>query len=135
MDIAKFRRFMALREERDTAKKVLKDAEAAYRAAEDEIFEILEDSPHVGTTKLDLGSPYGATSFLPRTTLYGRVIDDDAAAKYYRARGEGEEVVGAKFVMARVNEEVRGLKEQGQSMPPGVTYYEKRGVTVTTQKG
>lgn len=134
IDVKQFRRLMALREARDLAKKAADAAEEEYREAEADAFEALEDSPHAGTVKLDLGEPYGVVSFLPRTTVYGRIIDQDAALEHYENRAMVEEITVPKFSGKRINEEVRNHREQGLPMPPGVTYYERRNVTITKQK-
>lgn len=135
-DIAQLRRLMELREERDTKKTAAKKAEEAYQEAEMELFERLSDGPVSRLNNVDLGPPWGKVSFGARETYYGRVIKgmEDVARDYYAQHGIENVVTEPKFVMARINEEVRTRKEQGQSMPPGIDFYARRGVTVTRQK-
>ena len=131
--VAKLRRFMELRDKRDQDKKAAAASEKEYRDAETDVYEALEENPIAGTIKVDLGAPWGIVSFLPRTTYFGRVVDQDQALTYYEQRAM-EEVTAPKFVMKRINDEVRDRLEQGKSMPPGIDYYAKRGVTITRQK-
>lgn len=131
---ATLRRFMELREARDEAKKTHDTAKKAYEEAELDLFEILNDSSLKGALKVDLGEPWGTVSFLPRETYYGKIIDEDEAVKHYEQRAMIDEVSAPKFVMARINEEVREAMEGNGDMPPGVDFYAKRGVSVTRQK-
>lgn len=132
--IAAGRRLMELRQERDVADKAAKTAEKEYRDAEADLYEMMEEGGAVGTQKVDLGQPWGVVSFLNRTTYFGRIVDQDKALEHYLNRGMGDEVSAPKFVMRRINDEVRDCLEQGKDMPPGVDYYSRRGVTITKQK-
>lgn len=132
--ISKLRRLMEARQQRDEDKKAAEQSEKDYRELEAEVYEELDENPVQGTVKVDLGDPYGVVSFAPRETYFGRIIDEDAAAEYYEQRAMMEEVSAPKFVMRRINEEVRDRIEQGQNMPPGVDFYARRGVTITRQK-
>ena len=84
--------------------------------------------------KIPLGQPWGTITFQPRETIYGRIIDDEAALEYYEGRAMQDDVTAPKFVMARINEEVRERHENGEKMPPGIDYYPKRFVSVTRPK-
>lgn len=125
---------MEARQKRDESKTQLEADEKDYREMEAEVYEALEDNPVQGTVKVDLGEPWGVVSFGPRETYFGRVIDDDEAAEYFEQRAMMDEVSKPKFVMKRINEEVRDRIEQGMKMPPGIDYYARRGVTITRQK-
>jgi hypothetical protein len=129
------RRLMELRQHRDEAKVAAETSEKAYREAEADVYEALEESGIKSTVKVDLGEPWGTVSFKTRETYYGKIYDADAALAYYDQRGLTPDMTNPKFVMKRVNEEVRSRVEQGESMPPGVDYYANRGVTITRQKG
>ena len=125
---------MEARTTRDEAKVALEEAEVDFRACEADVFEALEDSDVQGTVKVDLGSPWGTVSFRTRQTLFGRIIDEDAALRYFEGRAMIDEVSAPKFVKRRINEIVRDHHEQGMDMPPGIDYYPQRGVTITRQK-
>lgn len=133
--VSRLRRLMELRQKRDEAKTAAESAEKEYRQVETEVYEELAENPIQGTLKVDLGEPWGVVSFLGRETYFGRVVDKNAAYEYYEQRAMVDELTEPKFVMRRVNDEVRAALEQGASMPPGVDYYARRGVTITRQKG
>lgn len=137
--ISQLRRLMELREASDEADKEAKRTKAAYREAEAELFDQLTD-PDTGAIgrlpNVDLGPPFGRVSFGARETYYGRIIPgkEQEALEFYKSRGQMEEVAQPKFVMKRINEEVREAIEQGRPMPPGIDFYANRGVTITRQK-
>lgn len=133
-NLAKLRRFLELREKRDEAKTALDTAEKDYREAEADVYEALTEAELKGAIKVDLGDGFGTVSFSPRTTYFGRIIDKEAAEEYYAQRAMLEDVSEIKFSMARIHEEIRERLENGESPPPGMDYYSRRGVTVTRQK-
>jgi hypothetical protein len=132
--INQLRRLMDARVKRDEDAVKAKRSEETYREVEAEVYEAFEDSGTVGTIKADLGEPHGIVSFRTRETYFGKIVDEDAALEYYEQRAQIDEVTQPKFTMARINEEVRDRIEQGQSMPPGVTFTARRGMTITRQK-
>lgn len=132
--VSKLRRLMELREKRDETKKAAETAESDYREHEAEVYEALEENPVKGTLKVDLGDPWGIVSFSPRETYFGRIIDDAKALEHFEQRAMVDELTSPKFVMKRVNEIVRDVREQGGDMPPGLDFYARRGVTITRQK-
>jgi hypothetical protein len=129
---------MELREASDEADKAAKSAKAEFREAEADLFDKLTD-PDTGDVRrippVDLGPPFGRVAFQARETYYGRIIDEQAALEHFRSKGVLEEVASPKFVMKRINEEVREAIEAGVSPPPGTDFYANRGVTITRQKG
>ena len=138
--IAKCRRFIELRERKDELEQAAKDAKDAYHAMEAEVWEELApDDPNdpdykLTAHKVPLGQPWGTITFQPRETAYGRIIDDEAALRYYEGRAMSDDVTAPKFVMARINEEVRERLDAGEAMPPGVDHYKRRFVSVTRPK-
>ncbi len=136
-DIAQLRRLMELRQERDDTEAAAKAAKQAYQEAEIELFEELSEGPVSRLNNVDLGPPWGKVSFGSRETYYGRIIKgmEEDALTYYREREMGDVVTEPKFVMKRINEEVRQRRESGEHMPPGIDWYARRGVTITRQKG
>lgn len=138
--INKMRRFVELREKRDELAEAYKVAKEEYAELEAEVWdELAPDDPNspdykLGAIKVPLGQPWGTITFQPRETIYGRIIDDEAALEHYDQRAMLDDVSAPKFVMARINEEVREKKENGEAMPPGVDYYAKRFVSITRPK-
>lgn len=130
------RRLMELREEKEQTAKAAKSAEAAYREAEEELADALNSGPVKRINNVDLGEPWGKVSFGYRETAYGRIIPgaEKVALKHYESRGLKDEYTNPKFVMKRLNEEVRQRLEANEDMPPGVDYYYRRGVTVSSAK-
>lgn len=135
-DIARLRRLMELRERRDRLDRELKEAKEEYSEAELELFEILDDGPVRRLNNVDLGPPWGKVSFGARETHYGRIIPgaEEQALEHYEQRAMVDQVTAPKFVMKRINEEVRDCIEQNKPMPPGIDYFTRRGVTITRQK-
>lgn len=133
--LSKLRRLMELRAARDELVIAQKESERAYRDAETEVYEELSDAAVVGTVKVNLGEPWGVVSFLPRETYFGKIIDPQKALEHYNDRAMLEEMTEPKFAMKRINEEVRECLEQGSTIPDGLDYYARRGVTITRQKG
>lgn len=123
------------------ARQAFEEAEAAAKAARRErdeieldVFDRFEDSGFEGTLKVDLGEPWGVVAFRTRETYYAQIVDADQVQDHYEQRAMMDEVSAPRFVMARLNEDVRQALELGQSLPPGLSFYAKRGMTVTRQK-
>jgi hypothetical protein len=133
-DKAMLRRLLEARQAHDEAKMAEKAAKEAKDQIEQEVFDRFEESGQEGTLKVNLGEPWGTVAFRTRETFYARIIDPDEAADYYEQRAMMDEVSAPKFVMARLNEEVREAIDQGAKLPPGLDYYANRGMTVTRQK-
>lgn len=135
--IQQCRRFMELREKRDALKVAAKEANEDYEEAEADIWEELAPSDptqKMASQKVPLGDPWGTVTFGPREVPYARVIDADKALEHYNNRALTEEVTSAKFVMKRLNEEVRECIEEGADLPPGLDFYKKRYVSITRPK-
>jgi len=127
---------MELRAAKDETELAAKNAKTEYQEAEADLYEKLNSGPLSRLSNVDLGEPWGKVSFQSRTTYYGRIIpgEEDKALAHYEQRAMMEEVTAPKFVMKRINEEVRDCVEQNKDMPPGIDYYANRGVTITRQK-
>lgn len=135
--IAKCRRFVEARQKRDRAKAAAKEAEDDYRELEAEVHDMLtpEDPLAKATAvKVPLGEPWGTVTFQPRATDYARIIDDEKAVEWAEGRALIDEFTAPKFVMARLNEEVREARDEGKPLPDGVDFYTKRFVTITIPK-
>ena len=132
--LSKLRRFLELRDARDTTKVAAEQAEEDYRHAEAELWDNLDESAVKGGIKVDLGEPWGVVRFSPRETFYGRVLDSDAALDYFEQTAQVDEFTKPKIVAARVNELVRERIESGQPMPDGIDWYARRFVAITRTK-
>src|SRR3954465_9303697 len=128
------RRLLEARQELEAASAAEKAARKDHNEVELDVFERFEESGQMGTLKVDLGEPWGVVSFRTRETHYAKIIDQDEVQDYYEKRAMMEEVSAPKFVMKRLNGDVREAIELGQQPPPGLSYYTDRGVTVTRQK-
>lgn len=128
---SKFRRLAELREERDIDKKASENSEAAYREYEAELFEAVEESALRGTVEFDFGGDLGKIRFQPRRTIYGRVIDKNAALDAFENEALVDEMTAPKIEARRLNEYVRDRLENGQELPDGVDYYERRYFTIS----
>ena len=128
---SKFRRLAELREERDFAKKTAETAESAYREYEAELFGVVEDSALRGTIEFDFGGDLGTIRFQPRSTIYGRVIDKFAALESLENEALLDEMTAPKVEARRLNEYVRDRMENGQELPDGIDYYERRFFTIS----
>lgn len=133
-DVArKLLRLVEAREKRDLDKAAAERSEKEYRAIEGDVWEALEDSPLKPPYKVDLGE-HGVVRFHPKQTIYGKIIDEDKALEYFEQRAMLDEVTAPKFAKKVINEMVRELHEQGESMPPGVDFSPTRYVQITRQK-
>lgn len=128
---SKFRRLAELREDRDIAKKTAETAEGEYREYEAELFVAIEDSSLRGTVEFDFGGDLGIIRFQPRSTIYGRVIDKNAALDAFENEALVDEMVAPKIEARRLNEYVRDRLESGQELPDGVGYYERKFFTIS----
>lgn len=130
---AQLRRLMELRDKRDETKIAADKAEHDYREAEADAFEALKDIK--GAIKVDLGAPWGETSFRSREQHFAQIINEDEMLAYYENRAMIDEITTAKPRMKVLNEHVRDAREQGLDPPPGLGWTTRRGVTITRQKG
>lgn len=130
----KFRRLYELRQERDEAKTAATNAEKAYRVYEAELWDEVEESPFTGSFKLDLGAPYGEVGFQAKETMYGRLLDKEAARKFFERTGQLEAVTDSDFEMARIHEIVREHLDNKTPLPPGVDWKPKRYISISNQK-
>lgn len=133
-DKAKLRRLMEARDKRDKAKVALSAAEEAYREIEAEVHEELSSSI-AGTLKVPLGPPWGTVSFLPKKTIYAKILNPDKLLEYLEQRAMVDEFTEPKLVSGRLNEMVREIDETGERMPPGLDSSPRRYVQITKQKG
>lgn len=132
--LAKLRRFMEARDKRDDLEAQLAEAKKDYTEIEGEVHLMLAMSPMSRLGNIDLGTPWGITSFGAMETTYARVLDEDLAKDHFAREGANNYIKQDKLVMARMNEEVRRAEEEGVAAPPGLDSYKKRYVQITRQK-
>jgi len=128
---SRFRRLVELREKRDEDKTKAEKSEVEYREYESELFEELQDGPMQGTLRFDLGGNIGVVTFTPRETKFGRIVDAEAAVQYFEERELAQEFTKPSIEKRKLNELVRDLLEQGKSMPDGIDWYARRGITIS----
>lgn len=128
---SKFRRLAELRETRDIDKHTADASEGAYREYEAELLETIDESALRGTVEFDFGGELGRIRFQPRRTVYGKIIDKNAALDAFEAEAIADEMTAPKIEARRLNEYVRDRMEAGQDLPDGVGYYERRYVTIS----
>lgn len=131
---SKFRRFAELREQRDIDKQTAERSEREYREYEAELFEQIEDAALRGSVEFDFGGDLGVIRFQPRQTIYGRVIDKNAALDSFENEALLDEMSAPKIEARRLNEYVRERLENGQALPAGVDFYTKRFFTISRKK-
>lgn len=139
--IRKCRALLAARDdyaEKDAAAKAAKKEMDDLELDVFELFEGLQGSlggKKAGSTvSVPLGEPYGVCKFRTRETHYGKIVDEDAFLDWVEDRAMLDEFSTPKITKGRLHEEVRKRKEAGGDMPPGVSYYTDRGMTVTRPK-
>lgn len=132
----KLRNLVRARIERDEKKKALQEAERAFREAEDEVYEALDESGVTGSIKVDLGGEFGTVGFRTRETIYAKIIPgkQEQLLEHFEKRAMVDEVSSPEFKKARLNEIAREVYESGGEWPEGLSYYANRGVTITRQK-
>lgn len=128
---SRFRRLAELREERDISKAAAESAEKAYREYEAELFESVSESALSGSVEFDFGGDLGKIRFQPRSTVYGRVIDKNAALEAFENEAIVDEMTAPKIEARRLNEYVRDCIEQGRDLPEGIDYYERKYMTIS----
>lgn len=128
---SRFRRLAELREQRDIDKEALKASEAAYREYEAALLEEVKDSSLRGSVEFDFGEELGVIRFQPRKTIYGKVIDKQAALKAFEDLMLDDEMTGTSFESRRLNEFVRDAVESGKELPEGVGSYERAFFTIS----
>jgi len=127
---SRFRRLAELREARDIDKEALKASEAAYREYEAALLEEVKDSSLRGSVEFDFGD-LGVIRFQPRKTIYGKIIDKQAALQAFEELMLDEEMTGKSFEARRLNEFVRDAVESGKELPDGVGSYERAFFTIS----
>ncbi len=128
---SKFRRLAELREQRDFDKQTAERSESEYREYEAELLGDIDESALRGSVEFDFGGELGTIRFQPRRTLYGKIVDKNAAMEAFEEEAIIEEMTAPKIEAKRLNEYVRDRMENGGNLPPGVDYYERRYVTIS----
>ncbi len=136
----KLRALVEKREKRDAAKIAWQAEKDECEALELEVFDIFErpgadGEPQIkGTLSVPLGEPYGTVKFRTRETHYAKIVDEEEVHQHYERRAMMEEVSAPKFVMRRLNDDVREALESDGDLPKGLSYTTQRGMTITLEK-
>lgn len=130
--IAKLRRLIAAREKVDELEVALEAAKKDKDILDSEVWDMLNEAPMRPPFKFIIDGE--EIIFHNKTTPYGKILDYDKAYEWAREKGWDEALNEDRFVMARVNEEIRERIDDNAEMPPGIGYTEKRWVAITRQK-
>jgi hypothetical protein len=131
---SKLRRLLEARDKHALLDRQAKDAKKDLDEIELDVFEMFTDAGIVGTVPVPLGPPYGVVKFRTRETPHATVADPDKLLEHFEQRAQVEEVSAPHFVKRRLNEIVRDVLDHGGNLPPGLTYYTNRGMTITRPK-
>jgi hypothetical protein len=128
---AKFQRLLELREARDIDKAKSKKSEAEYREAEAELFAELEEAGIRGRLEFDFGGDLGVAKFQRRSTIYGRIVNKQAALESLKAMGLDDVIYEEAVREGRLNEKVREWLETKAEIPEGIDYYPREGISIS----
>lgn len=131
----KMHQLAVARQERDAAKLAEKRAEEAYRALEAEIIAMIEDSGLKGKITFDFGGDLGTISFQRKSTVYGKILDLNEALEAFENEAIIDEITNPKVEARRLNEYVRTKFENGEDLPQGVGFVERKFVSISGMGG
>lgn len=125
------RQLVDLREARDKASAAEDKAKKAYKAAEADFWEHMEDQGMTTFTS-DLGEGYGKCQFQKRETIRGIVRDKDAArAAIEELHLEDALFGGQEIAQGALSEHVRDWLAAGQEIPDGIDFNPTRYVSLS----
>ncbi len=130
----KLRQLLDARDDHAAKDKAAKAAKRELDGIELEVFEMFNDSGLTSTISIDLGPPHGTVKFKTRETHFAQIVDEERLLDWFENRQMVDEVSAPKFVKARLNEEVREVIDNNGTLPPGLSYYSNRGMTITRPK-
>ena len=132
----KCRQLLAARDKQDELEAAAAKAKKERDELELDVADMFEEAGIEGTVPVPLGPPYGTVKFRVRKTYYASVADDDKLRAYYEELDELDDVrTEPKWVMKELNSDVREILDKPDgTLPPGLTYYTKRGMTITRPK-
>ncbi len=109
-------RLAELKNEKDDAKKMFSDKEAAFKAYERETHKLMEVQD-VKTVKID-----GLGTFTRSERTYCKVLaeSEEEFVSWAEEEGVADELVKRKFETKRLNALVKERLENGDDLPPGV---------------
>lgn len=128
---SRVRRLVELRADRDRTKIAADNAKRDFESYQAAFFEEYEQSPLKGSIKVDIGGDHGTVQIVPRRTQFGRVLDRDAAERYFKERAKDKEFIKEDFRMGRLHELVRECIEQKKPLPEGIDFYTKEYFTIS----
>ena len=104
---------------RDEAQAQFKSLDAQYKKLQEDI---IEDMEHEGVDSMKVDG----INFVPAETQYGQVQDRQAFVEW--AKENDEELIEYKERGQLVNELVRERLDNGEELPPGLTFYVRQYV-------
>lgn len=130
---AKFAHLARLRVAKDEAKVAADTAAAAYKEYEAALYQELIDSGMKGRFEVEVEG-IGSPKFQRSRSIRGRVIDPRAAREYFAANHMTQYMDEPKFAQARINELAKQHVESGKELPPGIDFYELKGINISGLK-
>ncbi len=126
------RQLVALRHERDQVKALADEAEKAYRAEEERLWEKMENAGDTSVTKeVSIDGETTKVRLVRRGTVYSKVLDTDTLLESLEQEGRSDEMTKPGFEKKRLNEYARECLEQGRPLPEGLDFYERRYIAIT----
>lgn len=104
--------------------KKAKAAKAEHDDYQRALFDEMRDAGLL-TVKTDNGT------FSAKSTVYASVQDLDAFVEWCKQMDLDEEFLRTKEESARLNEVVRAALDNGEELPPGVSFYAREYISIT----
>ncbi len=105
-------------------KKQYDDAKADYEAFERETFEFMEEHDHRSIRQSD-------GRYDLKSTVYATMQDRETFIEWCRERDLADEFLRETEEKGRLNELVRAAIDNGEELPPGVSFYTKQYISIT----
>ncbi len=75
-----------------------------------------------------------AAQFVAKCTTYATITDMDLFTEWLKENGIEDEFIKDAPEKARINELVRERLDNGDSLPPGLSHYDRRYISITPNK-
>lgn len=123
------RLMLDLRRLADETEKAAKDAKKRRDDQEDLVHQMLKGA----SITVDLGEGYGRRQFIPTTRRYNRIIDENKLIEHFEGDATREGIVTKAIRKAALNDVVKDALDHKRPLPPGVDFWDKRGVRVANK--
>ncbi|MCW0193373.1 MAG: hypothetical protein OJJ55_18985 [Rhodococcus sp.] len=120
----RYRELRRLKAEYKEAKQAATDAEAAMKRYQAELFDDMRAEGSMSWKGDD-------ATYSRKSTVYARVDDRDKFHEYIKKHQLEDEFLRETEEKARLNEYVRGLIDNGEELPPGLSFYAQEYISIT----